>query len=64
MSARHAQLVWDGADGCWFIENNASRNGTYVNETRVMRSGWAMHSCVLSWLSRSGRWGGLFPIPL
>ena len=37
MSARHAQLVWDEADGNWFVEDNASRNGTYVNETRVMR---------------------------
>ena len=38
MSARHAQLVWDAAEGAWFVEDNASRNGTYVNEARVMRS--------------------------
>ena len=38
MSARHAQLVWDAAEGSWFVEDNASRNGTFVNEARVMRS--------------------------
>ena len=38
MSARHAQLVWNAEVGQWYVEDNASRNGTFVNEARVMRS--------------------------
>ena len=37
VSARHAQLVWDDDVGAWFIEDNASRNGTLVNGVRVAR---------------------------
>ena len=37
VSARHAQLVWDDAAAAWFIEDNASRNGTLVNGVRVAR---------------------------
>ncbi len=36
-SARHARLAWDPATGAWWIEDNASRNGTWVNEERVIR---------------------------
>lgn len=38
VSARHAQLVWDEAAAMWFVEDNASRNGTFVNHVRVQRS--------------------------
>jgi hypothetical protein len=41
VSARHAQLVWDDEAGAWFIEDNASRNGTLVNGARVMRQALA-----------------------
>ena len=37
VSARHAQLVWDDEGQAWFIEDNASRNGTFVNTARVVR---------------------------
>ncbi|NJM41657.1 MAG: FHA domain-containing protein [Anaerolineae bacterium] len=37
VSARHAQLVWDAEVGAWFVEDNASRNGTLVNGVRVAR---------------------------
>jgi len=36
-SARHARLAWDPATSAWWIEDNASRNGTWVNEERVIR---------------------------
>jgi hypothetical protein len=36
-SARHAWLAWDPATGAWWIEDNASRNGTWVNDERVIR---------------------------
>lgn len=36
-SARHARLTWDPATSAWWIEDNASRNGTWVNEERVIR---------------------------
>lgn len=36
-SARHARLAWDPATSAWWIEDNASRNGTWVNEARVIR---------------------------
>lgn len=36
-SARHACLTWDAVSGAWWIEDNASRNGTWVNDERVMR---------------------------
>ncbi|MGQ9813976.1 MAG: FHA domain-containing protein [Candidatus Roseilinea sp.] len=36
-SARHARLAWDPATGAWWIEDNASRTGTWVNEERVLR---------------------------
>ena len=37
-SARHAQVLWraeDGTNGAWWVEDNLSRNGTFVNEARV-----------------------------
>ncbi len=37
-SARHAQVIWRAEDQAWWIEDNASRNGTFVNGQRVMRS--------------------------
>jgi pSer/pThr/pTyr-binding forkhead associated (FHA) protein len=37
-SARHAQLIWREDEGTWWIEDNASRNGTFVNGERVMRA--------------------------
>ncbi|MCS7060305.1 MAG: FHA domain-containing protein [Anaerolineae bacterium] len=37
VSARHARLVWDAAGRTWWIEDNASRNGTWVNDERVVR---------------------------
>lgn len=36
-SARHARLTWDPLTGNWWIEDNASRNGTWVNDERVTR---------------------------
>lgn len=39
-SARHAQVLWraeDGPNGAWWLEDNLSRNGTFVNEQRVTR---------------------------
>ncbi|MFC1464448.1 MAG: FHA domain-containing protein [Candidatus Brachytrichaceae bacterium NZ_4S206] len=37
-SARHAQVLWRAEDQAWWIEDNLSRNGTFVNDQRVMRS--------------------------
>ncbi len=40
-SARHAQVLWraeDGPHGAWWLEDNLSRNGTFVNEQRVTRT--------------------------
>lgn len=37
-SARHAQVLWRAEDGAWWIEDNLSRNGTFVNEQRVTRA--------------------------
>ena len=40
-STRHAQVLWqaeDGATGAWWIEDNLSRNGTFVNEARVTQA--------------------------
>ncbi len=43
-SARHAQVLWqaedgpDGANGAWWLEDNLSRNGTFVNDTRITRA--------------------------
>jgi hypothetical protein len=34
-SARHAQVLWRAEDGAWWIEDNLSRNGTFVNDERV-----------------------------
>ncbi|MCS7056676.1 MAG: FHA domain-containing protein [Thermoflexales bacterium] len=36
-SARHAQVLWRAEDQAWWIEDNLSRNGTFVNGQRVMR---------------------------
>ena len=32
-SARHALLTW--REGRWFVEDRESRNGTFVNDTRI-----------------------------
>ncbi|MFN4294391.1 MAG: FHA domain-containing protein [Thermoflexales bacterium] len=37
-SARHAQVLWRAEDQAWWIEDNLSRNGTFVNGQPVMRS--------------------------
>lgn len=37
-SARHAQVLWRAEDQAWWIEDNLSRNGTFVNDQRVVRS--------------------------
>ncbi|PJF47454.1 MAG: FHA domain-containing protein [Chloroflexi bacterium] len=37
-SARHAQVLWRAEDQAWWIEDNLSRNGTFVNDRPVMRS--------------------------
>lgn len=34
-SARHAQVLWRAEDRAWWIEDNLSRNGTFVNDHRV-----------------------------
>lgn len=38
VSLRHAQVVWRDEDRAWWIEDNLSRNGTFVNDQRVMRA--------------------------
>jgi pSer/pThr/pTyr-binding forkhead associated (FHA) protein len=37
ISARHAVLAWDADTQAWFVEDNASRNGTFVNGNRIVR---------------------------
>jgi pSer/pThr/pTyr-binding forkhead associated (FHA) protein len=37
-SARHAQVLWRVDDGAWTIEDNLSRNGTFLNGERVTRA--------------------------
>jgi len=37
-SARHAQVLWRAEDQAWWIEDNLSRNGTFVNDQRVARA--------------------------
>jgi hypothetical protein len=37
-SARHAQVLWRAEDQAWWIEDNLSRNGTFVNDQRVVRA--------------------------
>jgi hypothetical protein len=37
-SARHAQVLWRAEDQAWWIEDNLSRNGTFVNGQRVARA--------------------------
>jgi pSer/pThr/pTyr-binding forkhead associated (FHA) protein len=36
-SSRHAWIEWRSAKQVWWLEDNASRNGTLVNGERVMR---------------------------
>jgi hypothetical protein len=36
-SARHAQVLWRAEDQAWWVEDNLSRNGTFVNDKRVTR---------------------------
>jgi hypothetical protein len=38
VSARHARLEWDPAAGSWCIEDDDSRNGTWLNDRRVAHS--------------------------
>lgn len=37
-SARHAQVLWRAEEQAWFIEDNLSRNGTFLNGERVARA--------------------------
>lgn len=37
-SARHAQLLWRPEDQAWWLEDNLSRNGTFVNDERITRA--------------------------
>jgi pSer/pThr/pTyr-binding forkhead associated (FHA) protein len=37
VSSRHAQLIYEVEDRAWWIEDNASRNGTVVNDTSISR---------------------------
>jgi len=37
-SARHAQVLWRADDAGWWVEDNLSRNGTFVNEERITRA--------------------------
>ena len=36
VSAHHATIYWQAVDGLYYIEDLGSRNGTYVNERRVV----------------------------
>jgi hypothetical protein len=38
VSLRHARIIWQVEQQSWWIEDQNSRNGTRVNEARVMRS--------------------------
>ena len=38
VSARHARIEWDAGASCWWLEDNASRNGTWLNGERVVRA--------------------------
>ncbi len=38
ISARHAQVLWDAGDQSWWLEDNLSRNGTFLNDQRVTRA--------------------------
>jgi len=37
-SARHAQILWDAGDQSWWLEDNLSRNGTFLNDQRITRA--------------------------
>ncbi len=37
-SARHAQVLWNAGDQSWWLEDNLSRNGTFLNEQRINRA--------------------------
>jgi len=37
-SARHAQIWWDAGDQSWWLEDNLSRNGTFLNDQRITRA--------------------------
>jgi pSer/pThr/pTyr-binding forkhead associated (FHA) protein len=37
-SARHAQVLWDAGDQSWWLEDNLSRNGTFLNDQRITRA--------------------------
>lgn len=37
-SARHAQVLWQAEEGAWWLEDNLSRNGTFVNDQRITRA--------------------------
>ena len=37
-SARHAQVLWNAGDQSWWLEDNLSRNGTYLNDQRITRA--------------------------
>lgn len=36
-SARHARIEWDCQARAWWLEDNASRNGTWMDDDRVTR---------------------------
>jgi pSer/pThr/pTyr-binding forkhead associated (FHA) protein len=37
-SARHAQVLWRVDDGAWWLEDNLSRNGTFLNDERIAQA--------------------------
>jgi pSer/pThr/pTyr-binding forkhead associated (FHA) protein len=39
-SARHAQVLWNAGDQSWWLEDNLSRNGTFLNDNdqRITRA--------------------------
>ncbi len=37
-SARHAQVLWNAGDQSWWLEDNLSRNGTFLNDQRITRA--------------------------
>ncbi len=38
VSVRHARIAWEADAGLWWLEDSASRNGTWLNGERVARA--------------------------